>query len=795
MNMSVFRWCCLVLLVSPLCLAAHVAAEPLAHQHSKLKVPNRAPLRAWPFDLRDVRLLDGPFRQAQELDRQYLLSLDADRLLHTFRRNAGLPSSAEPLGGWEDPACELRGHSLGHYLSACSLMAASTGDRQLQERVATLVAELAKCQDQLGNGYLSAFPEEFFDRVERFERVWAPYYTLHKLFAGLLDAYVHCDNAQALTVARRFGDWAATRNARLDDEQMQRMLGNEHGGMNETLANLYALAGDERHLQAALRFNHLAVVEPAARGEDRLNGLHANTQVPKFIGTARLYELTGEPWLQAASKFFWETVALKRSYVIGGHSDHEHFFPVEEFSRHLSPATAETCNTHNMLKLTRHVFAWEPSAVAMDFYERALFNQILVSQEPRRGMMAYFVPLKPGHFLVYNTPTDSFWCCTGTGMENHAKYGDSIFFHDDRSLLVNLFVAAELTWAERGLVVRQETRFPEQDTTRLTFACQQPVPLALKIRWPAWARSGIEVAVNGQPIAVAGQPGSYVTIERTWQDADCVEVRLPMSLRIEAMPDDPRTVAVLYGPIVLGGELGTAGMEQLSPYLRSQLDLARVPTPPLPALVCEPAELLEQLEPLAGQPLAFRTRGIGRPHELTLVPLHRLHYQRYTVYWKLLTEEQWQQQEAERAAAERQQRELAARTVDEIRPNDPQVEAAHGLRGERTAAGDYLDRSWRHATDGGWFSYEVKVLPDVDQELRITYWGSDRGERVFDVLADGVPLATQRLQDNRPGEFFDQVHPLPAALTQGKTRLTIRFQAHPGATAGGVFGIRALRSE
>ena len=268
---------------------------------------------------------------------------------------------------------------------------------------------------------------------------------------------------------------------------MQKMLGNEHGGMNETLANLYALTGDEKYLKTAQRFNHMAVLEPPSKCEDKLNGLHANTQVPKFVGTARQYELTGDEWLHTASKFFWEAVALRRSYVIGGHSDSEHFFPVEEFSKHLSPATAETCNTHNMLKLTRHLFAWEPSAVTMDFYERALYNQILGSQEPREGMMAYFIPLKPGHFKVYNTPTDSFWCCTGTGVENHGKYGDTIFFHDDRSLLVNLFIPAELTWREKGLTVRQETRFPEQDTTRLTFRCQQPLELALKIRWPAWA--------------------------------------------------------------------------------------------------------------------------------------------------------------------------------------------------------------------------------------------------------------------------------------------------------------------
>lgn len=793
MNMHSLRLLVLIILAAVLSPMLRIKAEPLTYQNPKLKVPNKVPLCVYPFDLRDVRLLDGPFKQAQELDRRYLLSLDADQLLHTFRINAGLPSSAEPLGGWEEPKCEVRGHFFGHYLSGCALMYASTGDQQLKDRADYLVAELAKCQDKLGNGYLSAYPEEFIDRVEKLQRVWAPYYTLHKICAGLLDMHVHCDNLQALQVARKFGDWAAARNAKLTDEQMQRMLANEHGGMNETLANLYALTGDEKYLKTAQRFNHMAVLEPPSQGEDKLNGLHANTQVPKFVGTARQYELTGDQWLHTAAKFFWQAVALRRSYVIGGHSDSEHFFPVEEFSKHLSPATAETCNTHNMLKLTRHLFAWEPSAVTMDFYERALYNQILASQEPREGMMAYFIPLKPGHFKVYNTPTNSFWCCTGTGVENHAKYGDTIFFHDDRSLLVNLFIPAELTWREKGLTVRQETRFPEQDATRLTFRCQQPLELALKIRWPAWAQSGIQIAVNGQDLAPAEKPGSYVTVQREWRDGDCVQVRLAMNLRTEAMPDDPRTVAILYGPIVLAGELGTAGLDELSFQLRSQLDLARVPTPSLPALVCEPAELLSKIEPAGDKPLTFQTRGIGRPQDVTLVPLYRLHYQRYAVYWKLLTDAQWQQREAERAAAEREQRELAARIVDEIRPHDAQGEAAHKLQGENMAAGDFQDRSWRHASDGGWFSYELKVLPGKPQELRITYWGSDRGPRVFDVLVDGTKVVTQRLQDNRPGELYDEVHPLPESLTQGKEKVTVKFQAHPGATAGGVFGVRVVR--
>jgi hypothetical protein len=609
--------------------------------------------KAEPFPLNQVRLLDGPFRDAMDRDHKYLLALDADRLLHNFRVTAGLPSTAKPLGGWEKPDCELRGHSVGHYLSACAMMYASTGDERLRARVDYIVAELARCQEALpqqgyNKGFLSAYPESFFDRVDAAQKVWAPYYTLHKIMAGLLDAHVYCANRQALEVLEKMADWLKFRVDRLSHDQMQRALGNEHGGMNEVLANLYAITGSPEHLRLARAFNHEAVFDPLARGEDRLDKLHANTQIPKMIGAAREYELTGETRFKDIATFFWQRVALHRSYVIGGHSDREHFFPIDQFSQHLSPDTAETCNTYNMLKLTRHLFEWSLAAETMDFYERALYNHILASQDPEQGMFVYLMSLKPGHFKAYSTPEDSFWCCVGTGMENHSKYGDTIYFHDDDSLYVNLFIASELTWKEKGLVVQQQTKFPESDTTRLTMKCDKPVTAGLKIRFPAWAQSGITVTVNGRRQSVAGTPQSYITIKRQWRNGDMVEIRLPMALHLESLPGDPKTVAILYGPIVLAGELGTENMP--SPYVRNQTDLNKVPSPPVPVFVSDAKEILRHVEPVAGQPLTFQTKGVGQPQDVTLIPFYRMHYQRYSVYWSLYPAQEWKQKEAEGAA-------------------------------------------------------------------------------------------------------------------------------------------------
>ena len=441
--------------------------------------------------------------------------------------------------------------------------------------------------------------------------------------AGLLDAYQLCDNQQALDVLVKMADWIRFRMDRLTLEQQQAMLRNEFGGMNEILANLYAVTGHPDHLRMARVFDDQFVFDPLAQSEDRLDGLHANTQVPKAIGAAREYEVTGEARYLDIARNFWERVALERSYVIGGHSDREHFFPPAEFAKHLGPETAETCNTYNMLKLTRHLFEVEPSAAVMDFYERALYNHILASQDPERGMFVYLMSLKPGHFKSYSTLDNSFWCCFGTGMENHAKYADTIFSHGADSLYVNLFIPAELDWKEKGLRVRQETRFPEADSIQLRFQAKDPVDLTLQIRRPSWATQDIQVKVNGQPQPTDSQPGSYFTIRRTWHEGDVVELRMPLSLRIETLPHADHLIAFLYGPLVLAGDLGTAGLEAVDLYMRNQTDLVAVPGPEVPALVGDCTQLVQHVHPVPGTVSGVshrRHRASRRHHVAALLP-------------------------------------------------------------------------------------------------------------------------------------------------------------------------------
>ena len=762
-------------------LSSQAYADALAEGQTKEKVQPVIPLKARAFRLEDVRLLEGPFKRAMELDRAYLLSLDVDRLLHNFRVNAGLPSTAKPLGGWEEPNCELRGHFVGHYLTACALMYASTGDERLTEKGNAVVSGLAECQAKIGSGYLSAYPEEFIDRVEALKRVWAPYYTLHKIYAGLLDMYVYCGNQQALQVCEKFADWVISRNARLSDEQMQKMLGTEHGGMNEVLANLYGLTGLEKYLKIAQRFNHMAVIGPASERQDKLTGLHANTQIPKFVGTARQYELTGQQWLKTASVFFWDTVVNERSYVIGGHSDGEGFSPKERLSEALGPNTTETCNTYNMLKLTRHLFCWEPAAEYADYYERALYNHILASQNPETGMMCYYVPLRSGSRKVYSEPLNSFWCCTGTGIENHAKYGDSIYFHSDTDLWVNLLIASELNWKAKGLTLRQETNFPDEGSSRLIFSCEKPVQLNLLVRHPYWSVSGFHLSVNGQAIPDVSSPGSYASLSRMWKTGDTVEIRMPFSLRTEGFRDNPRRIAFMNGPLVLCAEV-KAGESY-------------------PAIVTASDRFISATKPIADKPSHFevssellRVLGAANAISITLEPFYKMHGgRRYMVYFDVFTPQQWREKEKSYKAELIREKELQARTVDEVRPGDRQNERDHNLQGEKTASGVFSDRRWRHATDGGWFSYEVKVLPDQPQELSVTYWGGDSGNRVFDILVDDAKIATDRLENNRPGEFYDAVYPLGESTTKGKSKITVKFQAQPNSWAGGVFGVCILK--
>ena len=781
-----------LLLAGVVLLASPLAFAGAGGDASSRRVPDKVRREVSAFDLADVRLLDGPFKQAMTRNADYLLRLDADRLLSWFLKEAGLKPKGEVYGGWETQG--VAGHSLGHYLTACALMYAATGDTRFRDRVSYIVDELERCQKANGDGYVAAIPggKKIFREVAAgdirsqgfdLNGGWVPWYTMHKVFAGLLDAHRYAANEKALTVVRGLADWADRTTAKLTDEQFQRMLVAEHGGMNESLAELYARTGDEKYLRLARRFRHRAVLDPLAQREDRLQGLHANTQIPKVIGLARLHELTGDASDKTAAEFFWERVVRHHSYAIGGNSEGEHFGAPDKLDARLGQNTCETCNTYNMLKLTRQLFEWHTSVEYADYYERALYNHILASQNPEDGMFCYFVPLKPGAQKTYSTPFDSFWCCVGTGMENHAKYGEAIYFRGEDALWVNLFIPSEVRWKEKGLTLRQETRYPDEETVRFSFDVRKPTTLALRLRRPGWATNGVSVSVNGSPQQVSKRPGEYVEIKRTWKHGDRVELTVPMSLRLEALPDNPNRAAVLYGPTVLAGELGPEDEAEVAGLIS------------VPVLVTENRPLAEWIRPVEGRLSTFRTAGVGRPRDVTLYPFQRMHGRRYTVYWDLFTPGQWVVREAEYRAELERARRLEAMTVDFAQPGEMQPERDHNMRGERTETGEHSGRKWRHARDGGWVSFDLKVLPGEPVALVCTYWGSETGPRAFDILVDGARVATQSLQNDRPGQFFEVTYPIPEELTRGKEKITVRFQARPGNTAGGLYGLRVVRGK
>ena len=611
--------------------SARAGAEPIA--------PN-----ADAFPLQDVRLLDGPFLQAQQRDERYLLQLEPDRMLHNFRVNAGLEPKAPVYGGWESVQTwaniRAHGHTLGHYLTACSLMYASTGKTPFKQRVDYIVAELQACQDAGENGLICAFPDketQIDNLVAGRAAVGVPWYTMHKILAGLRDASLFANNPAALEVLAKVCDWAIDKTGDMTEAQFERMLRIEHGGMNEVLADVSVLTGETKYLTLAERFCHRAVLDPLAQSRDTLDGLHSNTQIPKFVGFSRLYGLTGRPDYLAAAQFFWQTVVTNRSFATGGNADGEHFFPPTDFAAHLGSAkTMETCCSHNMLRLSRMLFMLDPSATYADYYERELYNTILASQDPDSGMMTYFQSTRPGYLKIYCTPVDSFWCCTGTGIENHAKYGDSIYFRGQNALYVNLFIPSTLTWKEKGLTVSQTTRFPEVGTTTLKLTTARPVALTLNVRHPAWCR-GASVTVNGSPVRTPSKPGSYIAIQRTWKSGDIVEVTLPMKLRTVPLPGSADTVAFVYGPIVMAGMLGTQGITPGADLVVNERTIGDMLNDPVevPVLAADAAKLVDLIKPSGNAPLTFTTSGLGRPRDVTLIPYYRVAHERYTLYWKV----------------------------------------------------------------------------------------------------------------------------------------------------------------
>jgi uncharacterized protein len=586
--------------------------------------------KALPFPLKQVRLGDGLCKIAMEADRQYLRTLPPERLLHTFRMTAGISTSAQPLGGWEAPDCELRGHYAGgHYLSACALMYAACGDEHLKNNADSVVAGLNQCQASLKSGYLSAFPVEFFDRLRERQQVWAPFYTIHKIMAGLLDMYVYCGNEQALDMVQKMAAWVDRYTESLSYEHMQRILGTEFGGMGEVLCNLYAVTGKRDYLDIAPRFDKKQFFDPLAAHRDELKGLHVNTHIPQVIAAARYYELTGNRRYRDIAEYFWNEVVSERSYCTGGTSNGESWnTDPGKLSAELGPDTTECCCAYNMMKLTRHLFGWSPDARLMDYYERTLFNHRLGTINPEDGTMMYYLPLASGYWKTFGKPLDAFWCCTGTGSEEYAKLADTIYFHGDDSLYVNLYIDSQLEWPEKGLQLKQETRFPEQQGTTITVASKSPAQLAVNLRIPYWAKGG-SVKINGTPLPAFSSPSSYLTLDRVWKTGDKIELSLPMALHIDSMPDDESMQAAMYGPLVLAGRFDAVTKDMtytgMGPKSEAQSKV--------PDIVADATRPTGWIEPDSKQPLMFH--AVGQPQPLTLVPLNQLIHERYAVYWKV----------------------------------------------------------------------------------------------------------------------------------------------------------------
>ncbi len=616
------------------------------------------PLAAEPFPMTQVRLLPSIFKDAQDWNRAYMQRLPEDRLVRNFMVNAGLPSSAQPLGGWEQDtagrAGELRGHFTGHYLSAAAFLGASTGDAEIKAKGDQMVADLAKCQAKLGGGYLSAFPTEWFDRLDARKSVWAPFYTIHKIMAGMFDMYQVGGNKQALTVLEGMASWADQWTASKSEEHMQSILNTEYGGMGETLYNLAAVTGEDRWARAGDRFTKKSFFNPLAMSRDELRGLHSNTHIPQVLAAARRYEISGDARFQHVSDFFFETVSKNRTYATGGTSNGEGWLVQPGLLGHELKiyGAPECCCSYNMLKLARHLYSWSPEPSYFDYYEHTMLNMRIGTIHPQTGVTQYYLSLNPGAYKTFNTDYESFWCCTGSGVEEYSKLNDSIYWRDADGVYVNLFVASELNWAEKGFKLRQETKFPEQQSTSLVVAAAGPARMSIRLRVPSWLKSAPTVKLNGKPLEASAAPGSYLTISRVWKTADRIEMELPMHLTVEKMPDDPTIQAFLYGPLALAGDFGADGLTPnmlvgpnsprarwprpagvANPNANANAGRGGAPLPPvdfnLKAAHSDPAAWIKP----TGKPLTFQTTGQTR--DVTLVPINSVFDRRYVVYWQV----------------------------------------------------------------------------------------------------------------------------------------------------------------
>ncbi len=760
------------------------------------------------FPLQDVRLSSSPFLDAQNTDLYYLLALEPDKLLAPFLREAGLPLKQESYGNWESTG--LDGHIGGHYLSALALMYASTGDAEVLRRLNYFVAELKRCQQKNGDGYIGGIPggKDAFNQIAQGKMQadnfsvngkWVPWYNLHKTFAGLRDAYKYADNQDAKQMLIALSDWALALTNHLTDEQMQTMLRSEHGGMNEVFADVYALTGDKKYLTLAERFSHQAILNPLKQDQDKLNGLHANTQIPKVIGFKRIADLTGQKDWQEAAQFFWKTVHDHRTVAIGGNSVREHFHDDKDFSSMINEVEGpETCNTYNMLKLTELLYLTDSKVSYADYYERALYNHILSSQRPESGGFVYFTPMRPNHYRVYSEVDKAMWCCVGSGIESHAKYGEFIYAHQNDSLYVNLFIPSTLNWREKNIQITQNTIFPDEENTHLTINSNKK--FTLNIRYPQWIDSGeLTVTLNKKPIKVLAKPGEYISLKRTWKKGDKVDVYLPMKTQLEQMPDHSDYYALLHGPIVLAAKTNPFAGEKLN-YIADDSRMGHIaqgqvcPLEAAPLLVSDTKNFMASIKPVAGKSLTFTAADIVRGKNvetIEFIPFFRLHDSRYMIYWQYSTPAGLAELQEKNAQKEAAKLALDAITVDQVAPGEQQPESDHFFKADGADTGLNNGMRWRHATH--WMSYELTDKKREAKTLRLSFSRLDAG-RQFDLFINDKLIESITLNGNAPQEIYSRDFAIPAALiknSQGK--LIVKFVARNNSIAGGLYALRLLK--
>ncbi len=735
-------------------------------------------------------------------------------MLAGYRLRAGLEPKARGYGGWDAvEGRQLTGHIGGHYLSAVSLMFAATGDARFKERADYIVRELKEVQESNGDGYLGALAngKERFAEVAQgnirsggfdLNGLWSPWYVLHKTYAGLRDAYRYTGNRTALELEIRFAAWAEQILSGLTDGQVQRMLNTEFGGMNEVLADLYADTGDRRWLDLSYRFEHRAFTEPLKRHQDNLAGKHGNTQVPKMLGSLVRFSYVGDPGDGFAAGFFWDRVVQHHSYATGGHGKDEYFGEPDKLNDRVDGRTCETCNVYNMLKMTRALFALRPDAHYADFHERALFNHILASQDPEEGWVCYMVPVGRGvqHEYERNMLDGGFTCCVGSSMESHALHGDGLYYEFGDQFWVNLYTPSTADWLSAGVKLTTQTDFPEGESATIHLTLAAPKEFTLMLRRPFWAGTNFSVSLNGEalpperlaapvpePFSRRGAPApmprvsSFVALKRTWKNGDQIAVTLPKTLRLEPLPDNPRRVAILWGPLVLAGDLGPEQPRRSSW------------TNPVPVFVAADQPVVDWLKAVPGKPGSFRTDGVGKDRDVEFVPFYRLHRRTYAVYWDLFTPREWEQRSAELAAEREKQRQLEAATVAYVQPGEMQAERDANMQGEETEPVRLQGRPGRRGKK--WFSFDLRVDAAQPLALVVTYNHDEWQERTFEILVDGVRVGEQTIERRGPMRFFDVQYAVPAEVVRGKQHVTVKFQATQGNEIGAVFGLRLIRTE